>query len=183
MVTDSSGRKVDFKNTIIIMTSNAGAENIVSPKNLGFNTSKDPEQDYKNMKNKVMDEVKRIFKPEFLNRIDEMIVFHMLTKENVARIVDIMMNSINKRITISFLILFFLALVVKRCGRIDNAISLKAIVAPWNNSRKYAPSALTSGAISSVSNLLSYALLIQFLSSSSVKSVRKRLITSYAVSW
>ena len=98
VVTDSSGRKVDFKNTIIIMTSNAGAENIVSPKNLGFNTSKDPEQDYKNMKNKVMDEVKRIFKPEFLNRIDEMIVFHMLTKENVARIVDIMMNSINKRI-------------------------------------------------------------------------------------
>lgn len=98
VVTDSSGRKIDFKNTIIIMTSNAGAENIVSPKNLGFNTSKDPEQDYKNMKNKVMDEVKRIFKPEFLNRIDEMIVFHMLTKENVARIVDIMMNSINKRI-------------------------------------------------------------------------------------
>lgn len=98
VVTDSSGRKVDFKNTIIIMTSNAGAENIVSPKNLGFDTSKDPEQDYKNMKNKVMDEVKRIFKPEFLNRIDEMIVFHMLTKENVARIVDIMMNSINKRI-------------------------------------------------------------------------------------
>lgn len=98
VVTDSSGRKVDFKNTIIIMTSNAGAENIVSPKNLGFNTSMDPEQDYKNMKNKVMDEVKRIFKPEFLNRIDEMIVFHMLTKENVARIVDIMMNSINKRI-------------------------------------------------------------------------------------
>lgn len=98
VVTDSSGRKVDFKNTIIIMTSNAGAENIVSPKNLGFNTSKDPEQDYKNMKNKVMDEVKRIFKPEFLNRIDEMIVFHMLTKENVAHIVDIMMNSINKRI-------------------------------------------------------------------------------------
>lgn len=98
VVTDSSGRKVDFKNTIIIMTSNAGAENIVSPKNLGFNTSKDPEQDYKNMKNKVMDEVKRIFKPEFLNRIDEMIVFHMLTKENVACIVDIMMNSINKRI-------------------------------------------------------------------------------------
>ena len=98
VVTDSSGRKVDFKNTIIIMTSNAGAENIVSPKNLGFNTSKDPEQDYKNMKNKVMDEVKRIFKPEFLNRIDEMIVFHTLTKENVARIVDIMMNSINKRI-------------------------------------------------------------------------------------
>lgn len=98
VVTDSSGRKVDFKNTIIIMTSNAGAENIVSPKNLGFNTSKDPEQDYKNMKNKVMDEVKRIFKPEFLNRIDEMIVFHMLSKENVAQIVDIMMNSINKRI-------------------------------------------------------------------------------------
>ncbi|MGN0369949.1 MAG: ATP-dependent Clp protease ATP-binding subunit [Butyrivibrio sp.] len=98
MVTDSTGRKIDFKNTIIIMTSNAGAENIVSPKNLGFNASNSPEREYNDMKEKVMEEVKRLFKPEFLNRIDEMIVFHMLTKENVARIVDIMIESINKRI-------------------------------------------------------------------------------------
>ncbi len=98
MVTDSTGRKIDFKNTIIIMTSNAGAENIVAPKNLGFNTSSEPDQEYKNMKTKVMDEVKKIFKPEFLNRIDEMIVFHMLTKENIGQIVNIMVASVNKRI-------------------------------------------------------------------------------------
>ena len=98
MVTDSTGRKIDFKNTIIIMTSNAGAENIVSPKNLGFNTSSDPEQEYKNMKTKVMDEVKRLFKPEFLNRIDEMIVFHMLGREETKQIVEIMLKSINKRL-------------------------------------------------------------------------------------
>ena len=98
MVTDSTGRKVDFKNTIIIMTSNAGAENIVSPKNLGFNTSTDSDSDYKNMKAKVMDEVKRLFKPEFLNRIDEMIVFHMLGKKETLQIVNIMLNFINKRL-------------------------------------------------------------------------------------
>lgn len=98
MVTDSTGRKIDFKNTIIIMTSNAGAENIVAPKNLGFNTSTDPDQSYKNMKTKVMDEVKKIFKPEFINRIDEMIVFHMLVKEDMFKIVNILMKSINKRL-------------------------------------------------------------------------------------
>ncbi len=98
IITDSTGRKIDFKNTVIIMTSNAGAENIVAPKNLGFNTSTDPDQDYKTMKSKVMDEVKRLFKPEFLNRIDETIVFHMLTRKDIAQIVDIMVNSINKRI-------------------------------------------------------------------------------------
>ena len=97
-VTDSMGRKIDFKNTIIIMTSNAGAENIVAPKNLGFNTSSDPDRDYNNMKTKVLDEVKKLFKPEFINRIDEMIVFHMLSKEHVASIVDILMRQINKRI-------------------------------------------------------------------------------------
>ena len=98
IITDSTGRKIDFKNTVIIMTSNAGAENIVAPKNLGFNTSTDPDQDYKTMKSKVMDEVKRLFKPEFLNRIDETIVFHMLARSDIAQIVDIMVNSINKRI-------------------------------------------------------------------------------------
>lgn len=98
LVTDSTGRKIDFKNTIIIMTSNAGAENIVTPKNLGFNASTDPDHEYKSMQGKVMDEVKRIFKPEFINRIDEMIVFHTLTKENVGEIVEIMIKSINARI-------------------------------------------------------------------------------------
>lgn len=98
MITDSTGRKIDFKNTIIIMTSNAGAQNIVAPKNLGFNMASDPESNYNNMKNKVMDEVKRIFKPEFLNRIDEMIVFHMLGKEDILQIVNIMLAIINKRL-------------------------------------------------------------------------------------
>ena len=98
IITDSTGRKIDFKNTVIIMTSNAGAENIVAPKNLGFNTSTDPDRDYKTMKSKVMEEVKRLFKPEFLNRIDETIVFHMLTRSDIEQIVDIMVNSINKRI-------------------------------------------------------------------------------------
>ncbi len=98
VVTDSTGRKIDFKNTVIIMTSNAGAENIVAPKNLGFNVSTDPESDYRNMKDKVMDEVKRLFKPEFINRIDEIIVFHMLTKTDMSAIVDIMIASINKRL-------------------------------------------------------------------------------------
>ena len=98
MVTDSTGRKVDFKNTIIIMTSNAGAQNIVAPKNLGFNVSSDPESNYNNMKTKVMDEVKRIFKPEFLNRIDEMIVFHTLGRNEMLQIVNIMLSTINKRL-------------------------------------------------------------------------------------
>ena len=98
VVTDSMGRKIDFKNTVIIMTSNAGAENIVSPKNLGFATETGPDSSYNHMKEKVMDEVKRLFKPEFLNRIDEIVVFHMLTKENIAQIVDIMIGNINKRI-------------------------------------------------------------------------------------
>ena len=98
MVTDSTGRRIDFKNTVILMTSNAGAENIVAPKNLGFATDTSPDSSYKHMKEKVMDEVKKIFKPEFLNRIDEIIVFHMLTRDNIARIVDIMIGNINKRI-------------------------------------------------------------------------------------
>lgn len=97
-LTDSTGRKIDFKNTILIMTSNAGAENIVSPKHLGFAANNDEKENYKNMKTKVLDEVKKLFKPEFINRIDEMIVFHVLNKENIGQIVDIMMASINKRI-------------------------------------------------------------------------------------
>ena len=96
-ITDSTGRVVDFKNTVIIMTSNAGAENIVAPKTLGFTSVSDEKQSHENMKSKVMDEVKRIFKPEFINRIDEIIVFHTLNREQIAKIVDIMMNTVNKR--------------------------------------------------------------------------------------
>ncbi len=88
-VTDAQGRKIDFKNTIIIMTSNAGAQAIVAPKNLGFVSKKDEARDYENMKNGVMEEVKRIFKPEFLNRIDETIVFHSLNMEQMKNIVSI----------------------------------------------------------------------------------------------
>lgn len=96
-ITDSTGRVVDFKNTVIIMTSNAGAENIVEPKKLGFATANDEKFEHENMKNKVMDEVKRIFKPEFINRIDEIIVFHTLNKAQIGEIVDIMIRSVNKR--------------------------------------------------------------------------------------
>ena len=96
-ITDAQGRRVSFKNTIIIMTSNAGAANIISPKRLGFVTVTDEKEDYKLMKSGVMDEVKRIFKPEFINRIDEMIVFHSLTKENIKSIVKVMLSSIIKR--------------------------------------------------------------------------------------
>ncbi len=96
-ITDAQGRKVSFKNTIIIMTSNAGAQNIISPKKLGFVSSEDSQADYKRMKDNVMEEVKRIFKPEFLNRIDEIIVFHALGKQEVHEIVQVMLKEIIKR--------------------------------------------------------------------------------------
>jgi len=96
-ITDAQGRKVSFKNTIIIMTSNAGAQNIISPKRLGFASVIDEKEDYKRMKDGVMDEVKRIFKPEFINRIDEIIVFHSLSKEDIRSIVVIMVATISKR--------------------------------------------------------------------------------------
>ena len=96
-ITDSQGRRVDFKNTVIIMTSNAGASSIVTPKKLGFLSDNDEKADYTRMKASVMDEVKRIFKPEFLNRIDDIIVFHSLTQEHIRKIVGIMMNEISKR--------------------------------------------------------------------------------------
>ncbi len=96
-ITDSQGRRVSFKNTIIIMTSNAGAQNIVEPKRLGFAAIVDDKEDYKRMKDGVMDEVKRIFKPEFINRIDEIIVFHSLTRDNIKEIVGIMIATIGKR--------------------------------------------------------------------------------------
>ena len=96
-ITDAQGRKIDFKNTVIIMTSNAGAENIVSPKRLGFASSDDAGERYKFMKDRVMEEVKRMFKPEFLNRIDEIIVFHQLNQDHMKEIVNIMLAGIGKR--------------------------------------------------------------------------------------
>ena len=96
-ITDAQGRKVNFKNTIIIMTSNAGAQRILAPKTLGFSSKEDKEQDYKRMQEGVMDEIKHIFKPEFINRIDEIIVFHPLTKDDVKKIVGIMIENVNKR--------------------------------------------------------------------------------------
>ena len=89
-ITDSKGRRVSFSNTVIIMTSNAGAQKIVEPKKLGFGTADDAEQDYKKMKSDVMDEVKRIFKPEFINRIDDIIVFRQLDNKNMEEIVDLL---------------------------------------------------------------------------------------------
>jgi len=96
-VTDAQGRKVDFKNTIIIMTSNAGAQAIVSPKKLGFGNGESEQQDYKRMKDGVMEEVKRIFKPEFLNRIDETIVFRSLNKEDMKKIVSLLTKTLIER--------------------------------------------------------------------------------------
>ncbi len=96
-ITDSTGRVIDFKNTVIIMTSNAGAENIIAPKNLGFSSGINAKESHELMKGKVMEEVKRIFKPEFINRIDDIVVFHILGKEEIGQIVDIMMKDINKR--------------------------------------------------------------------------------------
>ena len=93
-ITDAQGRKVDFKNTIIIMTSNAGAQSIVSPKHLGFGSQDDEKQNYEYMKQGVMEEVRRIFKPEFLNRIDETIVFHALTKEDMKQIVTLLVKTL-----------------------------------------------------------------------------------------
>ena len=96
-ITDAQGRKVDFKNTIIIMTSNAGAQSIVSPKHLGFGSQDDEKQNYEYMKQGVMEEVRRIFKPEFLNRIDETIAFHALTKEDMKQIVTLLAKTLVER--------------------------------------------------------------------------------------
>lgn len=96
-ITDAHGRKVDFKQTIIIMTSNAGAQSIIEPKKLGFMSNQDEKQDYDRMKSGVMEEVRRLFKPEFLNRIDEIMVFHPLNKSHIKKIVDIMLKKLEKR--------------------------------------------------------------------------------------
>ena len=97
-ITDSQGRKVDFRNTVIIMTSNAGAKAIVEPKKLGFGAKEDAAEDYKKMKTNVMEEVKRLFRPEFLNRIDETIVFHALNEEHMKKIVGLMCNELTERV-------------------------------------------------------------------------------------
>ena len=96
-ITDSKGRKVSFKNTVLIMTSNAGAQRIVDPKNLGFATEKSETKDYEKMKSNVMEEVKRSFKPEFINRIDDFIVFHQLNNENMKEIVNLLASNLYKR--------------------------------------------------------------------------------------
>jgi ATP-dependent Clp protease ATP-binding subunit ClpC len=96
-ITDSHGRKVDFKNTVIIMTSNAGAKAIVDPKKLGFAAKEDAASDYKKMKSNVMEEVKRLFRPEFLNRIDETIVFHALNEEHMKKIVGLLCRDLMRR--------------------------------------------------------------------------------------
>ena len=96
-ITDAHGRKVDFKQTIIIMTSNAGAQAIVEPKQLGFISTKDEKKDYEKMKSGVMEEVRRLFKPEFLNRIDEIMVFHTLNKEEIRKIFTLLLKSLEER--------------------------------------------------------------------------------------
>lgn len=96
-ITDAQGRKIDFKQTIIIMTSNAGAQAIIEPKRLGFVSGTDEKRDYERMRAGVMEEVRRLFKPEFLNRIDEIMVFHTLNKEHIKKIVNILLATLEKR--------------------------------------------------------------------------------------
>ncbi|MCM1174649.1 MAG: ATP-dependent Clp protease ATP-binding subunit [Blautia sp.] len=96
-ITDSKGRKVSFKNTILIMTSNAGAQRIMEPKNLGFTSAGSEKQNYDKMKENVMEEVKRIFKPEFINRIDEIMVFHPLNRDNMKQIVTMLSKNLTER--------------------------------------------------------------------------------------
>ena len=96
-ITDSKGRKVSFKNAIVIMTSNVGAKRIMEPKNLGFQTERSEEKDYEKMKQGVMEEVKRTFKPEFINRIDEIMVFHTLNHQNMLDIIDLLTKNLAKR--------------------------------------------------------------------------------------
>ncbi|MCC8044575.1 MAG: ATP-dependent Clp protease ATP-binding subunit [Clostridiales bacterium] len=96
-ITDAQGRKIDFRNTILIMTSNAGAQSIIAPKHLGFGAGDDAKKNYETMKSSVMEEVRRIFKPEFLNRIDETIVFHSLSEENLREITNLLLEELKKR--------------------------------------------------------------------------------------
>ena len=98
-LTDAQGKTVDFRNTVIVMTSNAGAERIVEPKSLGFTAANDAEADYQRMKGNVMEEVRRLFRPEFLNRIDEIVVFHSLTRNDISRILDLQLADIERRLS------------------------------------------------------------------------------------
>jgi ATP-dependent Clp protease ATP-binding subunit ClpC len=97
-ITDAQGRKVSFKNSVIIMTSNAGARSIVEPKQLGFISHEDKERTYDNMKKKVMDEVKQVFRPEFINRVDDIIVFHPLDKDDIHQICRLILNDTIQRV-------------------------------------------------------------------------------------
>jgi ATP-dependent Clp protease ATP-binding subunit ClpC len=98
VVTDSLGRKVDFRNTIIIMTSNVGAELIKRQTSLGFGAASRDEENYEIMRDKILDESKRVFKPEFINRLDDLIVFHTLTKPDLLKIVDLEVAKVTKRV-------------------------------------------------------------------------------------
>ena len=98
ILTDSHGLHVNFENCIIIMTSNAGANRIISPKNLGFGAKSTAEEEYQRMKDGVMEEVRHIFKPEFINRVDELIVFHVLSEENIHDITAILSRALEKRL-------------------------------------------------------------------------------------
>jgi ATP-dependent Clp protease ATP-binding subunit ClpC len=97
-LTDSQGRTVNFKDSVIIMTSNVGARMISETKSLGFAPADNKEQEHKDIKSRVMEEVKRTFRPEFLNRIDDTVVFHKLTEEDVKQIADIMINNLIMRV-------------------------------------------------------------------------------------
>jgi ATP-dependent Clp protease ATP-binding subunit ClpC len=98
VLTDTHGRKVDFKNTIVIMTSNVGADFIEKQSKLGFKTESDDDVDYQNMKDNVMSKLRKTFRPEFLNRLDEIIVFHSLNKEHIKAIVDLMLDDLRERL-------------------------------------------------------------------------------------
>ena len=122
-ITDSQGRKVDFKNTIIIMTSNAGAQSIVEPKRLGFGDRNNAAENYKDMKSGVMEEVRRLFRPEFLNRIDETIVFRQLTKDDLQKIVKIQISSL-----------------VNRCKSLQNiTLKIRPVAERWIVDKAYDP--------------------------------------------
>jgi ATP-dependent Clp protease ATP-binding subunit ClpC len=97
-ITDAQGRRVSFKNTVIIMTSNAGARSIVEPKQLGFISHEDKERTYESMKKLVMDEVKQLFRPEFINRVDDIIVFHPLDKDDIKQICRLLISETAKRV-------------------------------------------------------------------------------------
>ncbi|MCL1863313.1 MAG: AAA family ATPase, partial [Defluviitaleaceae bacterium] len=97
-ITDSQGRKINFKNTLIIMTSNAGARSIINPKKLGFVSDNDKDRSYEDMKKLVMEEVKNIFRPEFINRIDDIIVFHPLDNDDIQKITRLMLDETADRI-------------------------------------------------------------------------------------